>query len=87
VLVTEDEFFIRAAVADELRAAGYSVLEVMNSAEALELLAAHREIALLFPTRDDFNCRWFLKAQRGIEIAELIASDLECHSLIGFEKG
>jgi CheY-like chemotaxis protein len=48
VLVVEDEFFVRAAVADELRDAGYRVLEAMDSAEALELLAAHREVALLF---------------------------------------
>jgi len=48
VLVVEDEFFIRVAVADELKAVGYHVLEAIDAAEALELLSSHREIALLF---------------------------------------
>jgi CheY-like chemotaxis protein len=47
VLVVEDEFFIRLAVADELRARDFNVLEAVNSDEALNLLAAH-DVKLLF---------------------------------------
>jgi two-component system, response regulator PdtaR len=47
VLVVEDEFFIRHAVAEELRAAEYDVFDAVNSIDALDVLAAH-EIELLF---------------------------------------
>jgi CheY-like chemotaxis protein len=48
VLVVEDEFLVRAAVSDELRSAGFMVFEANDCAEALEVLAAHPEVDLLF---------------------------------------
>jgi CheY-like chemotaxis protein len=48
VLVVEDEFLVRAAVSDELRSAGFVVLEANDCAEALEILRAHPEADLLF---------------------------------------
>lgn len=38
VLVVEDEILVRMLIADELRKAGYSVIEASNAHEALEVL-------------------------------------------------
>jgi DNA-binding response OmpR family regulator len=46
VLVVEDEFLIRAAVAQELQQAGYRVFEAADCLEALNVLAAH-DIAII----------------------------------------
>jgi CheY-like chemotaxis protein len=48
ILVVEDEFFIRTEVADELRDAGYIVVEAADCSEALELLATRPDISLVF---------------------------------------
>jgi PAS domain S-box-containing protein len=48
VLVVEDEPFLRAHVAGELRRLGYDVIEAGNGHDALQALHAHEGIALLF---------------------------------------
>jgi CheY-like chemotaxis protein len=47
VILAEDEVFIRWVTADQLRHAGYIVLEAGSGATALELLIGHPEAALL----------------------------------------
>ncbi len=48
ILVVEDEILIRIMLAEELRAAGYRVLETINADEALAILrsGAHIDLAL-----------------------------------------
>jgi CheY-like chemotaxis protein len=48
VLVVEDEVLIRIDTAEELRQAGYRVLEASSADEALELLALGHEIDVIF---------------------------------------
>jgi len=48
VLVVEDEVFVRIVAADMLEESGFKVLEAGDAAEALELIALHHEIAILF---------------------------------------
>jgi two-component system, response regulator PdtaR len=47
VLVVEDEFLVRKAVADELSSAGYTVHEAADYTEALDLLLAAKPIDLV----------------------------------------
>ena len=48
ILVVEDEVLVRMMIADELRNAGYTVLEASNADEALEVLRHTSEVALVF---------------------------------------
>jgi PAS domain S-box-containing protein len=48
ILVVDDELAVRQFSADALEELGYRVLEASNAAQALELLAQHPEISLLF---------------------------------------
>jgi CheY-like chemotaxis protein len=48
VLVVEDEWIVRKAVADYLRGCGYRVQEAVNADEAIAALNANDEIAVLF---------------------------------------
>jgi CheY-like chemotaxis protein len=48
VLVVEDEFFIRLSTADEIRAAGYRVVEAVNANEAEQILRSGTKIDLVF---------------------------------------
>lgn len=48
VLVVEDEFFVRFAVAEALRDAGYTVVEAVNGDEALEIIEAGVPLDLVF---------------------------------------
>ena len=48
VLVVEDEVVLRMAVCAHLRATGYLVIEAVDAAEAVELVAANKSIALVF---------------------------------------
>lgn len=52
VLVVEDEALIRVAIADELRQAGYTVLEAGDADEAIVLLEANDSIRLVFTDID-----------------------------------
>ncbi|UXN75908.1 response regulator (plasmid) [Devosia sp. A8/3-2] len=52
VLVVEDEVLIRLDVADQLRDAGYEVLEASNADEAIEILNVTPSIRLLFTDVD-----------------------------------
>ncbi len=52
VLVVEDEAFLLFAIADDLRVAGFAVLEASSSDQAIRLLETHPEISLLFTDID-----------------------------------
>lgn len=51
ILVVEDEFFIRRFLADELREAGYQVIEASNADEALEVLQSRAPDAIISDVR------------------------------------
>lgn len=51
ILVVEDEFFIRMLLADELRDAGYQVIEACTADEALEVLRAVTPDAIISDVR------------------------------------
>ena len=48
VLVVDDEPLIRMTAADMLADAGWAAIEAADAAEALDLLAAHPEVSVLF---------------------------------------
>jgi CheY-like chemotaxis protein len=48
LLVVEDEVLIRLDISSYLRAAGYDVLEAGNAQQAIDMLRARTEIALVF---------------------------------------
>lgn len=48
VLVVDDNPGVRATAVDMFQALGFNVYDAYNGADALNLLAAHRDIALLF---------------------------------------
>lgn len=52
VLVVEDEALLLYSIADELREAGFDVIEARNAAEALRALEANPQIHLLFTDID-----------------------------------
>jgi DNA-binding NtrC family response regulator len=52
VLVVEDEVLILVSVAEELRDAGFKVLEASNADAALVVLEAHPEVTILFTDID-----------------------------------
>ncbi|QKC82574.1 response regulator [Mesorhizobium sp. NZP2077] len=52
VLVVEDEAFLLFAIADELREAGYDVLEASNADQAIRILESRQDIAILFTDID-----------------------------------
>ena len=52
VLVVEDEAFLLFSIADELREAGYHVLEASNADQAIRLLESRQDIAILFTDID-----------------------------------
>ena len=51
-MVVEDEALLLFSIADDLRDAGFSVLEASNADEAIALLESHPEIRLLFTDID-----------------------------------
>ena len=48
ILVVEDEFLIRIVICDELRVAGYRVIEAASADEALAMLQSGVEVDLIF---------------------------------------
>lgn len=52
VLVVEDEALLLFSIADDLKDAGFDVLEATNADEAIEILMANPEIRLLFTDID-----------------------------------
>ena len=48
VMVIEDEYFIRAMIADELRNWGFQVVECGTADEAMELLIAGADVSIVF---------------------------------------
>jgi len=52
VLVVEDEALLLFAIADELREAGFEVLEARNAAEAIVLLEKNARVDVLFTDVD-----------------------------------
>jgi DNA-binding NtrC family response regulator len=52
VLVVEDEALILFSIADELRDAGFDVLEASNADAAVVLMESHPEVSILFTDID-----------------------------------
>lgn len=52
VLVVEDEAIIRFAIADDIRDAGFEVLEAGDADEAIQILTCDPDIAVLFTDVD-----------------------------------
>jgi CheY-like chemotaxis protein len=52
VLVVEDEALLLYTIADDLRDAGFEVLEASNADQAIALLDIHRDVRLLFTDID-----------------------------------
>ena len=52
VLVVEDEALLLFSIADDLRDAGFRVLEAVNADIAVSLLETHPEISILFTDVD-----------------------------------
>jgi CheY-like chemotaxis protein len=66
VLVVEDEALIRLAIADDLREAGFHVLEASDSDAAVRLLEAHDSVRLIFT---DINMPGSMD---GLKLSELV---------------
>ncbi len=52
VLIVEDEALLLFAIADELREAGFEVLEARNAAEAIVILESNTRVDVLFTDVD-----------------------------------
>lgn len=52
VLVVEDEALLLCVIADDLREAGFAVIEASNAQQAIRRLETHPEIAVLFTDVD-----------------------------------
>jgi CheY-like chemotaxis protein len=48
ILVVDDEIFVRLLIADELREAGYHVIEAVSADEALAILRSEAMVDLVF---------------------------------------
>ena len=48
VLIVEDEFLLRLDAVDMIGGAGFEVIEAANADEAIEILEARRDIAVVF---------------------------------------
>ena len=48
ILLVEDEFFIRMSMAEELRSAGFTVVEATNADEAISVIQGGASIDVLF---------------------------------------
>ena len=66
VLVAEDDVIVRIVIADDLRLAGFEVIEAGSGAEALALLSADRVIDLIL---SDVHMPGRLN---GIDLAEIV---------------
>lgn len=69
ILVVEDEALLLFTIADDLRAAGYDVLEATNAATALKLIEREGGIDVLFTDVD------MPGAINGLGLAELVHRD------------
>lgn len=52
ILVVEDELLVRMDISDQLIDCGFDVLEAENAAQAMEILALHAEIQVMFTDVD-----------------------------------
>ncbi|MEK9280471.1 MULTISPECIES: response regulator [unclassified Bradyrhizobium] len=48
VMVVEDDYFIRAMIADELRSSGFQVVECSTADEAMDVLNAGADVSIVF---------------------------------------
>jgi CheY-like chemotaxis protein len=83
VLVVDDNPGVRATAVDMFQALGFEVYDAYNGADALNMLAAHREISLLFA-----DVR--MPGMSGTELAEearVIRPDLKIVLTSGYVDG
>jgi len=66
ILVVEDESLIRMSIADHLEESGFTVLEARDADQAMELLAKHPDIKIIFTDVD------MPGSMDGIELAQVV---------------
>ena len=82
ILVVEDEVLVRMMIADELRNAGYTVLEASNADEALEVLRHTSKVALVFTdlrmpgSMDGMKFAGFVRSEHPVLKIVLTSGDL-----------
>jgi CheY-like chemotaxis protein len=69
ILVVEDDALLRAILADELRSAGFSVVEAAHADEALFYFKGGGQVDLVF------SDIWMPGSLNGIELAQLIRDE------------
>lgn len=67
ILVIDDSLLVRKQVGAALSAAGYTVIDASDGAEALDRLAAHRDVSLIV-------CDVNMPRMNGIEFLERVQS-------------
>jgi CheY-like chemotaxis protein len=85
ILVVEDEVLVRMVVADELRNAGYTVIEASNAHEAVDLLRNSVDVRLIFSdvrmpgTMDGVGLARIVRAEFPMIKIVLTSANLTCH--------
>lgn len=92
ILIADDEARLRELIADYLSRAGYEPLEAADGAEAVELLRAHPETALvildvMMPEVDGWEACRRIRRFSGVPVLMLTARAQEFDELTGFEAG
>lgn len=93
ILILEDEDYIRSFVMDNLRRAGYDLLEAANGQQALELLAAHEDVDaavldITVPDMDGFElCRQIRLQSKTMGLLLLVDRYQEMDKVTGLMTG
>lgn len=93
ILVLEDEAYIRSFVMDNLRRAGYDLLEAANGQQALELLAGHEDVDaavldITVPDMDGFElCRQIRLQSKTMGLLLLVDRYQEMDKVTGLMTG
>ena len=93
ILILEDEDFIRAFVMDNLRRAGYELLEAANGQQALDLLSEHPDVDaavldITVPDMDGFElCRQLRLQSKSMGLLLLVDRNQEMDKVTGLMTG
>jgi len=69
VLIVEDEFLLRIDAVDMIAAAGLEVVEAANADEAIGILAARRDITVVFHRYPDAGLDGLIELARAVRDA------------------
>lgn len=92
ILIADDEYRIRRLLADFLRKEGFAALEAANGKEALDIIAAHKDIELvildiMMPEYDGWAVCREIRKNSQLPVIMLTARSEESDELFGFELG